>query len=159
MPTAEKEELAEQNIITEVLDMLDRQPFVEQLIRVANMLADNKKNACYAINGGWGVGKTYVLDMFEKQIRDYGQEGTTLGKFLVFHYNCWQYDYYEEPLIAIVSAMIDAIDDEVCLLSIEKKEKIKAALRAIAKDILNDVNRFVIKKTGINIKNLAKEFH
>lgn len=152
MPTAEKEKLAEQNIITEVLDMLDRQPFVEQLIRVANMLADNKKNACYAINGGWGVGKTYVLDMFEKQIRDYGQEGTTLDKFLVFHYNCWQYDYYEEPLIAIVSAMMDAIDNEVCLLSTETKEIIKNALREIAKDFLNEANRFIKKKTGINIK-------
>ena len=154
MPTAEKEELAEQNIITEVLDMLDRQPFVEQLLRVANMLADNKKNACYAINGGWGVGKTYVLDMFEKQIRDYGQEGTSLGKFLVIHYNCWQYDYYEEPLIAIVSAMMDAIDEEICLLSPETKTIIKVALREIAKDFLNEANSFVKQKTGINIKKL-----
>lgn len=152
MPVVENDELAAENIVTEVLDMLDRQPFVEQLIRIANMLADNKKNACYAINGGWGVGKTYVLDMFEKQIRDYGQEGTTLSKFLVLHYNCWQYDYYEEPLIAIVSAMMDAIDDEVCLLSPDKKEEIKAALCAIAKDLLNDANRFIKKKTGVNIK-------
>ena len=152
MPVAEKEELIEQNIVTETLDMLDRQPFVEQMIRVANMLADNKKNSCYAINGGWGVGKTYVLDMFEKRIRDYGQEGTTLGKFLVFHYNCWQYDYYEEPLIAIVSAMMDAIDEEVCLLSAETKTVIKAALREIAKDFLNEANSLVKQKTGIDIK-------
>ena len=154
MPVAEKEELTAENIVTETLDMLDRQPFVEQMIRVANMLADNKKSACYAINGGWGVGKTYVLDMFEKQIRDYGQEGTTLGKFLVFHYNCWQYDYYEEPLIAIVSAMMDAIDEEICLLSSETKTIIKTALREIAKDFLNEANSFVKQKTGINIKKL-----
>ena len=74
MPVAEKEELTAENIVTETLDMLDRQPFVEQMIRVANMLADNKKNACYAINGGWGVGKTYVLDMFEKPRPPLGQE-------------------------------------------------------------------------------------
>lgn len=144
--------ITEDKETVEKLDLLDRQPFVEQLISIANMLADNKKNACYAINGSWGVGKTYVLDMFEQQIRDYGQEGTTLGRFLVLHYNCWQYDYYEEPLIAIVSAMMDAIDDEVCLLSSETKEIIKNALREIAKDFLNEANRFVKKKTGINIK-------
>lgn len=152
MPVAGKEKILEQNIGTETIDILDRQPFVDRVIEIANMLADNKKNACYAINGGWGVGKTYVLDMFEKQIRDYGQEGTTLGKFLVLHYNCWQYDYYEEPLIAIVSAMMDAIDDEVCLLSPETKTIIKAALREIAKDFLNEANRFVKQKTGINIR-------
>ena len=144
--------ITEDKETVEKLDLLDRQPFVEQLISIANMLADNKKNACYAINGSWGVGKTYVLDMFEQQIRDYGQEGTTLGRFLVLHYNCWQYDYYEEPLIAIVSAMMDAIDDEVCLLSSETKEIIKNALREIAKDFLNEANRFIKKKTGINIK-------
>lgn len=144
--------ITEDKETVEKLDLLDRQPFVEQLISIANMLADNKKNACYAINGSWGVGKTYVLDMFEQQIRDYGQEGTTLGRFLVLHYNCWQYDYYEEPLIAIVSAMMDAIDDEVCLLSSETKEIIKNTLREIAKDFLNEANRFVKKKTGINIK-------
>lgn len=152
MPVIDNEVVPEQGMIAESLDLLDRQPFVDQLIGIANMLADNKKNACYAINGSWGVGKTYVLDMFEKQIRNYGQEGTTLGKFLVLHYNCWQYDYYEEPLIAIVSAMMDAIDDEVCLLPPETKEIIKTALREIAKDFLNEANKFVKKKTGINIK-------
>ena len=50
-----------------VLDLLNREPFVNQLIKIAEMLSDKKMNACYAINGSWGVGKTFVLDMFEKQ--------------------------------------------------------------------------------------------
>ena len=148
----ENELECERSTMVDTPDLLDRQPFIDRVIEIANMLADNKKNACYAINGGWGVGKTYALGMFENQVRNYGQEGTTLGKFLVLHYNCWQYDYYEEPLIAIVSAMMDAIDEQVCLLPSEKKEEIKAALREIAKDLLNDANRFIIKKTGINIR-------
>ena len=152
MPVVDKEVEFEQSVMRETLDLLDRQPFVDRLIGIANMLADNKKNACYAINGGWGVGKTYVLDMFEKQIRDYGQEGTTLSKFLVLHYNCWQYDYYEEPLIAIVSAMMDAINDGVCILPDETKRLVTAALREIATDFLNEANQLVKKKTGIDIK-------
>lgn len=151
MPVVEKIEIVEQNVGVESIDLLNRQPFVNQLINVANMLADNKKNACYAINGGWGVGKTYVLDMFEKQIRDYTQEETTLSKFLVLHYNCWQYDYYEEPLIAIVSAIMDAIDEEVCLLPTEIKNFIKTTLREVAKEILNETNHLISAKTGVNI--------
>lgn len=158
MPLIENEIIPEPQALTHEVDLLDRQPFVDQLIDIANMLADNKKNACYAINGSWGVGKTYVLDMFEKQIRNYGQEGTTLGKFLVLHYNCWQYDYYEEPLIAIVSAIMDAIDDEVCCLSPEVKVLIKKALREIANDFLYEVNRIVKKKTGINIRKWLNFF-
>lgn len=152
MLVTNKEAVDEQHMIIAKLDLLDRQPFVDRLIGITNMLADSKKNACYAINGGWGVGKTYVLDMFETQIRDYGQEGTTLGKFLVLHYNCWQYDYYDEPLIAFVAAIMDAIDDEVCLLPAEKKEIVKIALREIGKDLLNEANTFIKQKTGVNIK-------
>lgn len=152
MLVADKKTISKQNVVAEPSDLLDRQPFVDQLISIADILADNKKNACYAINGGWGVGKTYVLDMFEKQIRDYGQEGSTLSKFLVLHYNCWQYDYYEEPLIAIVSAIVDAINNEVCLLPDETKKLVTAALREIATDFLKEVNRLIKKKTGINIR-------
>ena len=49
------------------LDVLDRGAFVEQLIDIANLLSDGRKNSCYAINGEWGVGKSFVLDMFEKE--------------------------------------------------------------------------------------------
>ena len=66
-----------------------------------------------------------VLDLFEKQIRDYSQEGTTLGKFLVLHYNCWQYDYYDEPSVAIISSMLDKIDEEERLFGEKTEEFIK----------------------------------
>lgn len=152
MLTTQNKLTLQQAVEEEKLDLLNRQPFVDQLIRVTNMLADNSKNACFAINGKWGVGKTYVLDLFEKQIRDYTQEGTTLDKFLVLHYNCWQYDYYEEPLIAIVSAIVDAIDEEVCLLSTETKIKIKAAMREIAVEFLHGAAQFAKHKTGIDFE-------
>ena len=80
------------NLEYDAMDLLDRQSFVDQLMNVAQTLSENKKSACYAINGEWGIGKTFVLDMFEKTIRDIGQDGTVLSKYLVFHYNCWQYD-------------------------------------------------------------------
>ena len=72
------------------IDLLDRGEFIDQLIRVAETLSENKKNACYALNGEWGVGKTFVLNSFEEQLRMYGMEGTTLSKYLVFHYNRMQ---------------------------------------------------------------------
>lgn len=146
MPTA--------NIDYDTIDLLDRQPFVEQLMNVAQTLSENRKSACYAINGEWGVGKTFVLDMFEKTIRDIGQDGTVLSRYLVFHYNCWQYDYYEEPLIAIVAAMLDSIDEQVCLLSEKNREGIKEVLKLVGMNVLTKVNEKIEEKTGVDVKRI-----
>ena len=58
----------------ELTDLLNRQEFVDRLVSIAETLSANKKNACYAINGEWGVGKTFVIDILEKQLRNIGQE-------------------------------------------------------------------------------------
>ena len=68
-------------------------------------LSNTKGSCTFALNGRWGAGKTFVLKMVERQLRDY-QAGE---KFAVFHYNCWEYDYYDELLFAIVSSMLDSI--------------------------------------------------
>lgn len=144
------------NIDCDVLDLLDRQSFVDQLVNVANTLSDNKKSACYAINGEWGIGKTFVLDLFERTIRNIGQEESVLSRYLVFHYNCWQYDYYEEPLIAIVASMLDSIDEQVCLLSEKTREGIKEVLRLVGMNVLTKVNEKIEEKTGVDFKRIYK---
>lgn len=153
MPVSERESVS---TIGEKIDLLGRQEFIDQIINVVETLADNKKNACFAINGEWGVGKTFVLEKFEQQIREYGTEGTTLSKYLVFHYNCWQYDYYEEPLIAIVAALLDQIDEQVALCSNEKKEKIKAALKVIGLSLWGKVKDVIKDKTNIDFEETLK---
>ena len=42
------------------LDLLGRQEFVDKLKDIALILSKNRKNVCYAINGGWGVGKSFA---------------------------------------------------------------------------------------------------
>ena len=131
-------------------DVLGRQEFVNQLISVAETLAANKKNACYSLNGEWGVGKTFVLKAFEEQLRQYGQPDTTLSKYLAFHYNCWQYDYYDEPLIAIVASLLDQIDEQVNLLSETQREPMKVALKRIGAGALKAAGVIIEKKFGVD---------
>lgn len=137
------------------LDLLDRQPFIDQLIAVVETLAESRRNACYAINGSWGVGKSYVLDRFEKQIARYHTEGTTLSKYLVFHYNCWQYDYYAEPLVAIIAAILDAIDENVKVLSLQNRERAAQALRLIAASLTAHMGEKVKKHTGVDLEDFV----
>lgn len=138
-------------------DLLKRQEFIDGMITVSEMLSENKKNVCYALNGSWGVGKSFVLEMFEKQIVRIQSPETTMGKYLLFHYDCWQYDYYEEPLVAIVAAILDAIDKQVCILSDDKKSVVKAILRKIGNALVKTANQFIEEKTGIDATSIVND--
>ena len=50
------------------LDILNREEFVEKLFNLTQQLSFNKKNATFAIDGSWGVGKSFVLDMYEEKL-------------------------------------------------------------------------------------------
>lgn len=138
------------------VDLLDRQPFIDQLISIVETLSAQKKNACFAVNGSWGVGKSYVLERFKKEIELIHTEQTTLTKYLVFNYNCWQYDYYEEPLVAIIAAMLDAIDEQVYLLPRDIKIKVKTILYNIGSSLLMEACHIFEEKTGIALQKMEE---
>lgn len=140
-------------------DLLDRKPFVDRLLYICETLSNNRKGSCFAINGAWGVGKSFVLNMFENQIKNIQNEETNMDKYLLFHYDCWDYDYYEEPIIAIVASILDQIDNNVNALSEAKKQKVKALLRAVGSSLLIKANDKIEKETGINIKELCDIIH
>ena len=146
--------VAEKDTLQRV-DMLDRQGFIDQLHNIVDVLAKNKKNMCYSINGQWGVGKSYVLDMFEEQAQLIGQEGTVLDKYIIFRYNCWEYDYYEEPLIAIVATIIEQYDEKITLLGEQERaaidEIIKKTFVHIGKKLLTIGSEKLKGLTGIEI--------
>lgn len=50
------------------LDLLNREEFVGNVIKIVNQLSDIKRGCCFAIEGGWGVGKTFVIEEIEKQL-------------------------------------------------------------------------------------------
>ena len=157
---ASQEEGTEMQIIphdsSAPIDMLGREDFIGQLITIVEILASNKKNASYAINGAWGTGKTWILESFERRIREFYQEGTTLNKYVVFHYNCWEYDYYSEPLIAIVAAILDQIDT-LNLVKEEQKAAIKEIIKEIGISLLENASTIVKGKTGIDIQAIQKK--
>ena len=146
--------VAEKDTLQRV-DLLDRQEFIDQLHDIVSTLARNKKNMCYSINGKWGVGKSYVLDMFEEQAQRIGQEGTVLDKYIIFRYNCWEYDYYEEPLIAIVATIIEQYDEKISLLNEQEKaaigEIVKKTFIHIGKKLLSIGSEKLKGLTGIEI--------
>ena len=51
------------------LDLLNREEFVGNVIKIVNQLSDIKRGCCFAIEGGWGVGKTFVIEEIEKVLK------------------------------------------------------------------------------------------
>lgn len=137
------------------MDLLSRRAFVDRMIEVTETIASNQKNVCYALNGAWGVGKSFVLELFEQYVKNEQSEETASNKYFLFHYNCWEYDYYEEPLVAIVSSMLDEMEKQEKLFSSQAKAIIKSALKIIGKGLLAKGNELVEEKTGINLEEVA----
>lgn len=132
----------------DMLDILNRDAFVEQVINLLENISDNKASTCFAIDGEWGTGKSFVLDMIEERLNDIYSE-----KYFVIRYNCWKYDYYEEPLIAIVSTIIAEIEEKTELFPDGKeKQEIIGMLKAAGISLLSLANTAIKAETGIDIK-------
>jgi len=135
------------------LDVLKRDKFVDDLLRVMENISDNKASTCFAINGIWGSGKSFVLDMFEEKLSEIQSEETFTDKYFIIRYNSWQYDYYEEPLVAIVATMMSAIEEKTKLFPDSKeKQEMLGMLKAAGVSLLSLGNTFVKEKTGIDFQ-------
>lgn len=121
-------------------DLLSRDHFVSVVSNIVDSKIQQKEGYSFAIDGEWGCGKTTVLDILEQRLK---------SRYLVVRYNCWKYDFYEEPLIALLSEFAKAINSEQ---TFEFEEYEKKAWK-IAGKICSDVTSLLIQtKTGMDIK-------
>lgn len=136
------------------LDILNRDEFVTELTTLTQNISANKVSTSFAINGAWGCGKSFVLDMYEENLNLIQSEETATDKYFVIRYNCWKYDYYEEPLVAIVATMIDIINQKTKLWNDEeKKARVLGVLKAIGTTLLSVANNAIKDKISVDIKS------
>lgn len=137
----------------EKLDILNREEFVDKLVNLTENISANRTSTSFAINGVWGCGKSFVLDMYEERLNQIQSEKTATDKYFVIRYNCWKYDYYDEPLVAIVAAMIDIINQKTKLWNDEqKKARVLGVLKAVGTTLLSMVNDGIKDKIGVDVK-------
>lgn len=139
------------------IDILDRRPFVEKVIKLIENISDNDAGTCFAIKGTWGSGKSFVLDMIEEQLEIIQSEETSREKYFVVRYNCWKYDYYDEPLIAIVSAIIAEIEEKTKIFpDSQEKQEIIGMFKAAGVSLISLANTAFKEKTGIDIQGACE---
>lgn len=104
------------------IDHLSRQPFINLLKNIIANQSKNKNGCSIAIDGDWGSGKTWILDALESQLSN--------DEYLIFHYNAWENDFYEEPLVALLSVMLES------LRQIKKIKEIGGGANVVSSSIL-----------------------
>ena len=133
-------------------DVLNREPFVKQIVDLTKILSEKRKNCCFAIEGEWGSGKSFVLEKIQECLQVEQSETTNMDRFFVVRYDCWRYDYYEEPIVAIISVLKDQIEQYVSLLSNETKKE----MLAIVKNTITKIAVEAIKsKTGVDLDGVV----
>lgn len=121
-------------------DLLSRNHFLDVVTNVIESKIVSKKGYSLAIDGEWGSGKSWILDAFEERLKT---------KYLIVRYNCWKHDFYEEPLIALLSDFAQAINAEQSFEYEENERKIKK----IAGKVCGDVVAKLIKcGSGLDVK-------
>lgn len=139
------------------VDLLNRDRFMENVIKVVEQLSEKEKGCCFAIEGSWGIGKTFVIEHLEERLRMIQSEEPCSDKYFVVHYNCWKYDYYEEPAIAIISAMLNSIQKDEILISEEIDGTAKASFEFIKEKLTEIAGLYIENRIGINIVNWSTD--
>lgn len=122
-------------------DTLSRQPYLDLLKSIIANQKNNPTGYSFAIDGEWGSGKSWILQELEKQLL-----AEKDNKYLIFHYNAWENDFYDEPLVAILSVMIE------CL----KKQKTKVKEKDSAKKVVTSSINALTKVAGTIIEQKWK---
>lgn len=119
----------------ELIDCLQRNEQVNDLI---TYISNKNKLNIYptiAINGKWGSGKSFFINLLEPKIEN---------DFIIFKFNAWDNDYYDEPLIGMLDCLKDQLND------INKKENIVKAIGQTAfniiKELISNYIDFVVEK-------------
>lgn len=132
------------------VDILNRDEFIQRVVDIVKLIASNKGNMTFAIDGTWGCGKTFVLEEIEDRLSNDPSKN-----YLVIPYNCWQYDYYDEPLVALVSSLLDFLK-KTKRVSPKRKEKIVAIAKQLGKAAFSVGAHLLEYKTGLNLEKEAE---
>lgn len=122
------------------IDILDRQEFIEKIISTVDYHSKNTLNISFSIQGEWGSGKSWILDRVFEQLYDIQDEKIVGGRYCVFRYNAWKYDYYDEPLISLLINLKEQFEaSESIIFKSQKAQENYNAVKLMIKDKLFDI--------------------
>ena len=86
-------------------DKIGREEIVDKICGLVDSLEENE-HFCLSLNGAWGSGKSFVLSMIEEKL-------SQKTEYIIIKYDAWENSFYHEPLIAILSCIIDCLEHKL----------------------------------------------
>ena len=132
-------------------DKIGRKEIVDRICLLVDNLQKDQ-HFCLALDGDWGSGKSFVLDMVEESLKQHRE-------YVIIKYDAWANSFYSDPLIAILSCLIDGIEDKLYLVE-QYAEKAKKAGKVTVNTLSKLSDKVNIFKTAIEgIKGIYKVLH
>ena len=78
-------------------DALQRQSIASELDALVSDLAGGAEAATIALDGGYGTGKTFILERWVQEMQDRGQ--------IAVYYNAWENDCDDDPLVSLIETL------------------------------------------------------
>lgn len=116
------EDMAKNDIFAD--DKIGREPIVEFICTLVDEMPQGGK-FCMSLDGPWGSGKSFVLDHVQSVLKQNANN-------IVMKYDAWENSYYSDPLIAILSCLLDDVKEYL-----SKWERIKDVLKECGKKTIN----------------------
>lgn len=139
-------------------DYLNRQQKLDDLMSLITVLSKSKKSCTFALEGKWGCGKSFFVDLFQEKASILQCEETCDDAFFIVKYDCWKYNYYSDPFVPMVLAVQEAIKKELDLFPNWKgRERVSAAIEALAEHIKKYGAKIIENKIGLNPLELYNE--
>lgn len=86
-------------------DKIGRKEIVDKICGLVESLNEDS-NFCLSINGAWGSGKSFVLDMIEEEL-------SQQSEYIIVKYDAWKNSFYPDPLIAMLSCVIEGLGNKL----------------------------------------------
>lgn len=101
-------------------DRLSREEYVDECLNLIGVCLANNTSTAFSIEGAWGQGKTWLIKKIEASLKNidltksYCAEefDRANGEYFVVHYNAWEKDYYDEPLLAILLTIVNELNKQ-----------------------------------------------
>lgn len=126
-------------------DKIGRGEIVDKICGLVESLKKDS-NFCLSINGAWGSGKSFVLDMIEEELSQHSE-------YIIVKYDAWKNSFYPDPLIAILYCVLDSLSLNCKQIKIRQYKKattkvLKKTLTETVDKITDDVIEMLSKNGG-----------
>lgn len=114
-------------------DKIGRSNIVQTLIKKVDNLSEGERR-CYALNGEWGSGKTWLLQEIENELG-------SKDECIVVKFDAWKNNFYPDPLIAMLYSIHDELERKCRCdgkLRFKQRMQLKQALKETVKEKANE---------------------